>query len=342
MRPIIHPVVLGGLFALLMAGGASAQPAGGSSEPAAQPTAGAGAPAPAVFRPKVREVRVEGTDTAVAGLGDTLVITLEPGDVARLWQSKDKLRLYLNARPIPALTVHAEPLVDQLRFVLARNEKNRGDWDGLLGAWKDKDIRVAVGLEDGPGAGDVSIRTNLFPVGRTVVVFSLGILVVVGMFALGRKTTLLRDPAPVGTEETPAMRTYSLGRTQMAWWTVMTVLALLALWWITGDIEPVSSSMLALMGIGAGTFLSSVLIDGGQVTTSNTGAAASTGFFRDILSEDGRNISLHRLQMAIWTVVVTVAFWTSVVKHLAMPELDPTLLGLLGISNGSYLGFKLR
>jgi hypothetical protein len=67
--------------------------------------------------------------------------------------------------------------------------------------------------------------------------------------------------------------------------------------------------------------------------------AISRGFIHDVLG-DGRGQSFHRLQMAVWSIVLGVLFVNQVWHRLAMPEFDATLLGLLGISNGTYLGFK--
>jgi hypothetical protein len=67
---------------------------------------------------------------------------------------------------------------------------------------------------------------------------------------------------------------------------------------------------------------------------------ASEGFLRDILSDvDG--ISLHRFQSFVWTLVLGGMFLANVVMHNAMPQFSPTLLALLGISGGTYLGFKI-
>lgn len=65
----------------------------------------------------------------------------------------------------------------------------------------------------------------------------------------------------------------------------------------------------------------------------------SEGFFTDLLS-DAEGISLHRFQMAIWTVVLGIIFVANVFNSLAMPELSGTLLALMGISGGTYIGFK--
>ncbi|MEK6708063.1 MAG: hypothetical protein AABY81_04550 [Pseudomonadota bacterium] len=65
----------------------------------------------------------------------------------------------------------------------------------------------------------------------------------------------------------------------------------------------------------------------------------SAGFLRDIC-DDGNGLSFHRLQVVIWTMVLGVVFIGSVARVMSMPEFSETLLILLGISNGTYLGFK--
>ncbi len=66
----------------------------------------------------------------------------------------------------------------------------------------------------------------------------------------------------------------------------------------------------------------------------------SRGFITDILSDDD-GISFHRFQIFTWTIVLIVIFIWSVYNILAMPEFDATLLGLMGISGGTFIGFKL-
>ena len=60
----------------------------------------------------------------------------------------------------------------------------------------------------------------------------------------------------------------------------------------------------------------------------------------DILS-DANGISFHRFQMAAWTLVLGIIFISSVYYNLAMPVFDTTLMGLLGLSAGTYLGLKI-
>ena len=65
----------------------------------------------------------------------------------------------------------------------------------------------------------------------------------------------------------------------------------------------------------------------------------SKGFVRDVLS-DGGGYSFHRFQIFAWTIVLGIIFVSSVYNNLTMPEFSATLLGLMGISSGTYIGFK--
>lgn len=63
-------------------------------------------------------------------------------------------------------------------------------------------------------------------------------------------------------------------------------------------------------------------------------------FLADILGDEN-GVCFDRLQMAVWTVVLGLVFVIEVVNDLNMPDFSPTLLGLMGISSGTYIGFKL-
>jgi hypothetical protein len=64
-------------------------------------------------------------------------------------------------------------------------------------------------------------------------------------------------------------------------------------------------------------------------------------FYMDLLSDES-GVNFHRFQMLIWTIVLSVFFVVSVLAKLAMPEFSTTLLMLMGISAGTYLGFKVN
>jgi hypothetical protein len=67
---------------------------------------------------------------------------------------------------------------------------------------------------------------------------------------------------------------------------------------------------------------------------------ASERFLTDILS-DADGVSFHRFQMFVWTIVLGVIFVYSVWTRLSMPEFSTTLLALMGISAGTFVGFKI-
>lgn len=66
----------------------------------------------------------------------------------------------------------------------------------------------------------------------------------------------------------------------------------------------------------------------------------SRGFIKDLLS-DASGVNFHRFQMLVWTLVMGFIFCVEVYKTLRMPEFSTTLLALMGISAGTYLGFKI-
>jgi hypothetical protein len=76
-----------------------------------------------------------------------------------------------------------------------------------------------------------------------------------------------------------------------------------------------------------------------QALAPSASAGVSKGFLRDILS-DASGYSFHRFQIFAWTIVLGIMFVSSVYNNLTMPEFSATLLGLMGISSGTYIGFK--
>lgn len=72
---------------------------------------------------------------------------------------------------------------------------------------------------------------------------------------------------------------------------------------------------------------------------STTSACATRGFLRDVLA-DCHGYCFHRFQVFAWTIVLGIMFMSSVYNSLSMPEFSATLLGLMGLSSGTYIGFK--
>ena len=66
----------------------------------------------------------------------------------------------------------------------------------------------------------------------------------------------------------------------------------------------------------------------------------SEGFIRDFLT-DVNGMTFHRFQILVWTIVLGIIFIISVWNNLKMPQFSDTLLALMGISAGTYIGFKI-
>ncbi len=75
------------------------------------------------------------------------------------------------------------------------------------------------------------------------------------------------------------------------------------------------------------------------VLTKQATVRPCKSFWHDILS-DTNGISLRRLQIFVWTIVLGIIFVREVYNGLAMPEFNGTLLALMGVSSGTYIGFK--
>jgi len=63
-------------------------------------------------------------------------------------------------------------------------------------------------------------------------------------------------------------------------------------------------------------------------------------FLIDLLSDNGR-VTLHRMQIVVWTGVLGVVFIARVKRELSMPAFSETLLGLMGLSSLTYIALKV-
>ena len=323
-----------------------------------------------------------------------------------------KLVPYINGRAIRGNypeELHLER--GRLIYHLEITPDNKKVWIDLLGAPKSmrEPATISVGLEDG-SAFD-SFHEKDHPVILTVISPVYGLVALAIILAtlalllwLVRNTNIIREPGPAAA--LGKRRPYNLGRAQMAFWFFLIYSSYIAIWLITSALDTITTSLLALMGISAGTALGEALIDNGkgtavtnqlqdltaekqaleqgitqtqsdldaidpasatatdqsnrellnrQLTDSRTrlnqidqqlrtlsaqnAPAASAGFLRDILS-DGSGYSFHRFQIFAWTIVLGIIFVSSVYNNLTMPEFSTTLLGLMGLSAGTYIGFK--
>ena len=171
-------------------------------------------------------------------------------------------------------------------------------------------------------------------------------VVIWGFVRLARESNMLRD---AGTKRSPGdpLRPYSLARVQTAWWFFLVLFSFIFISLINGTLTEIPNTILGLMGIAGGTFLGSELVDSARrnrpENRAKPPARASrefTGFFNDIFSDAG-GVAFHRFQMFVWTLALGAIFVIRVLRNLHMPEFDASILGLMGISSGTYLGMKI-
>jgi len=201
--------------------------------------------------------------------------------------------------------------------------------------WDSGPLAVSIGPATGPWPSEVTIsfdRINVWWLAGWAVLFVFAIVLFV---KYARNSDIIRDigTLPAGTT---GPKSYSLARTQMAVWTFLVAGALVFIFMVTWNENTITSGVLVLIGISSGTTLLAATADGTDPVPQ-----ATKGFSTDLLT-DGVGPSFHRYQMVLFTVILAVIFVVKVTSSLAMPEFDSTLLGLMGISNGTYLGFKLQ
>jgi hypothetical protein len=271
------------------------------------------------------------------------------------------LILFLAEVPIPGTEPEAcDPYTGEVRFELDRTADSDRAWHVLLAEPVSFTRKVSVSL----GAkGRLAFPTDvddfeleIVPAAEFVI-FLLGLLLTTLVAGyLAKATPILRDRVPgLPAKQAP----YSLARFQLAFWSFLVIAAYVFIWLITEELDTITGSVLALLGIGSATALGASIIDQGKtgvVAVSNPANPAapdnvivpvtpaapipSKGFLQDVLS-DNQGISLYRFQLFAWTLVLGVIFCASVYNGLAMPQFSTTLLGLMGISSGTYLGFKV-
>lgn len=306
---------------------------------------------------------------------------------------------FIEGRALTGNTPEAVDLVNgRVLFHLRIGEDNKDVWTDLLGA--PEGLRRKVSFSIGPADGS-PFDTALAGTGRvelTVISpvyggIALGLVAVtLAVFVhLARTTSIIRKPGP------GADAPYDLGRFQMAVWFFLIYLSYTAIWLVTDATDTINPSLLALLGISAGTALSEAVIDSGAPASATTagseqallsereqvvaslrqrgwsegeadddprlrqqaarqrvaeidaqlravqaqGAApVSQGLLHDLLS-DATGYRFDRFQIFAFTLILGVIFLSDVYNNLSMPELSPTLLGLMGLSSGTYIGFKL-
>src|SRR5438874_2514270 len=258
-----------------------------------------------------------------AALNRTLTLRVD-GDVGDC----NKLVLFIQRSPIYGLAARCS--AGKVAFTLAVNDKNADKWHRILGGHFFKRV-VAVGL--GPNDTmpfETRVDAQPFDViqpWRAAAIVLFTILLSAALIAVRRYTSTLD----------------SMARIQIVVWLVVIIMSYIYIWTITGEMETINSTALALLAIGAGTAAGAAIISGKKTvdvkTVVQTLANASPEDFTPI--EISGPTGLHAVMIATWTAVLAIVFAATVWRTLEMPEFTTEVLAILGISGGTYLAFSM-
>lgn len=299
-----------------------------TSAPTAQSTIGAG-------------VSMAGLSPKVIGVSGQLAIGREITiDVQNLssWagnHNPQNLVLFLNGRPLKGLYPEQVDLSsNKLLFHIRRTPEAKVVWNDLFHEpVLSRPVSLSVGLVD-KGAFetvfdyDNQIALTVIPKVAALVSLALLLGMLILFVYLARTTNIIRSSGE--GSEAGLRRPYELGRVQMSFWLFIIAISYLYLWLVTGDLNTIGPSHLALAGISSATALGAGVVERRPTT--------SRGFFTDILSGT-YGYRFHCFQICAWTVGLGLIFVATVYDDLVMPSFSATLLALIGMSAGTYLGF---
>jgi hypothetical protein len=311
-------------------------------------------PPPPIIPKVIKVVSCDPDHPNKSGLGDDIMLTLDNPEVFFEDAKAPGTRIVLFVNNKPVRDILSERTADGYRFFMP----NEGDvtklWDYLMDSrgkdeFFEKNVAISIGIE----SLDTLERTALDPIptkidgkpGRTYTLilvhktwFGACILVLLALMiffiVVATRTDMLRDTGP---PPATGRKPFSLARVQMGIWFLVIISSWLLLYVCLHHFDLLNEKILILMGITAGTGVGGLALDtnkGHEVTTP------SEGFLKDLIS-DHSNISLFRFQNFAWTIILVIVFIRTVVVYLKMPEFDMTLLTLMGISSGTYIGAKV-
>lgn len=234
----------------------------------------------------------------------------------------------------------------ELHFFVDHSEEPIAMWDHLMLSRESqkffsRKVSISVGLEDQNPVPTMVKDKNSFKLimvrKRWFYVSVVALLALLGLFiVLAIKTDMLRNIGPNPSHG--GRKPYSLAHTQMAIWFFTIMSSWLLLYVLKHTFDTINESLVILMGISSGAGIAAATIDSNRKVKAVI--KRSKGFINDILS-DSNGISFHRFQVFAWTIVMVLVFIRQVASYLVMPEFSTALLTLMGISSGTYLGFKV-
>lgn len=281
------------------------------------------------------------------GLAEEVTVTVVNGGelIDEAVKNGKNIVLFMDRMPLKEVypqSIFMDRDKGELRFYIGHSAAPIALWERFIASRKagqffNRKVAISVGIEDQmpiPTLVKDDKAFNLVLVRKAWFCGSIFLILVLLMLflLLAAKSDILRDPGP---GPATGRKPYSLALVQMATWFFVIITSWLMLYVVKHSFNTLSEPLVLLIGISAGTGIGGVFIKNNRSGSPQP----SKGFLNDILSDDN-GISFHRFQIFAWTVVLVTVFMRQVITYLTMPEFDSSLLVLMGISSGTYLGFK--
>lgn len=225
------------------------------------------------------------------------------------------------------------------RYGAASNDQTEKVWlillrDPFSHTDSNFDRVVVVTLKNDDGSA-IAHQTTKFRILDSKDLWLAAVVVIATLLLLakGMRSGMLRDS---GSPPSGGTRPFSLARTQMLWWFTIVFVSYVVLWLTMQELPHIPASVLGLIGMAGGT----ALVAAGLDKNRDEPLQSSTGFWNDITT-DAHGVTLPRLQQIIWTLLLGLVFIEQMLSKLSMPDFDSSILALMGISAGAYLGFKV-
>lgn len=293
----------------------------------------------------VQNLDPDRTGTQEVYLNDLIQFNIEKPDSIQLREPQN-LYLYINGyrlSPYQAKYITKNAIV----FQLFESDTLRGLLNREINAWGIHQTKVRMSFGDEVGQhvhieqANMTIDFDPNFIIRSWIGRGIILLIVFVFFLLVRRNYFLK--AVNSTK-------YSLSRVQLAWWTMIVICCYIALWSDSGILVPLTTDTLILLGISAGTAAAAQTIDinrvqaikaqnpTAQIEPDNAAHKGQSFLFQVLSDHDGINI--QRFQSVVFTFFIGVFFVFEVITKFEMPDLDPGILGLMGISSATYAGLK--
>jgi|GEM_PF-2493194 len=307
--------------------------------------------------------------------GDYISVKINDTNMRTAYEKRDSIRLWINGICYP----HLKPIYFDhnnsaliFNLTLDSDTADHSPWKLFYKApnyWTFYHyVTVNLGTSKREFASKDCPQINLYTSGVLTLIlgygFFIGLIVLLLRYAKGMLRDVdqyarngvtisynkkVRTSAETGTINVADLP-YSLSRFQFMVWLIIIFFSIVHIFVITDRLTTPTDGVLLLLGISGGTFFLGRLIDTQpQVTTDQQDPAQTVtsfiandktkGFWFDLLY-DSKTLSLHRLQLLMFTLFLAFYFICDVLHDLSMPDFSTNMMLLMGISSGTYAGIK--